>query len=126
MLATHLAAGLFVSAVAVELALRLPLLTPAGRIAATSQKALRMMANGAVSDHWKERAMLAYAGRTFAAVGLFVLALAALLGALAVIALSIDVIAPGFSAFLVSLPGLGLTLVAATVWMLVRRRAAPA
>lgn len=50
---------------AVELFLRLDIAGRARQLLAVVRKVLRVMQSSAISDHWKERALLAYAGRMF-------------------------------------------------------------
>lgn len=52
---------------AVELVLRLDIADTIRRLLAVVRKVLRIMQSDAISDHWKERAMLAYSGRMFSA-----------------------------------------------------------
>lgn len=106
----------------VEIALRLPFAPLAARAQATGTKALRTMQASRVSDHWKERVMLAYAktmlGCSLRLAGMLIL----VFGAVGLIALAFDTIAPGFSAFLLGMTGLLFSLVFATGYVLLRRR----
>lgn len=52
---------------AVELVLRLDMAGTLRRLLKVLRKVLRMMQSDAISDHWKERAMLAYSGQMFSA-----------------------------------------------------------
>lgn len=52
---------------AVELVLRLDIADTIRRLLAVVRKVLRIMQSDAISDHWKERAMLAYSGQMFSA-----------------------------------------------------------
>lgn len=52
---------------AVELVLRLDIADTVRRLLAVVRKVLRIMQSDAISDHWKERAMLAYSGQMFSA-----------------------------------------------------------
>lgn len=52
---------------AVELVLRLDVGGTIRRLLAVVRKVLRLMKSDTISDHWKERALLAYSGQMFSA-----------------------------------------------------------
>ena len=52
---------------AVELVLRFDIAGTVRRLLTVLRKVLRMMKSDAISDHWKERAMLAYSGQMLSA-----------------------------------------------------------
>ena len=66
--------------------------------------------------------MLAYSGRMFAGSlklsGLLII----VLGAAGLISLGFDQITPDFSSFIISWPGIGLSVVAASLYVMVRQR----
>ena len=106
----------------VELFLRLPLISAARGIAKTARRAGRTLGRRKASDHWKEKASQAYAVRM--AKGTLVLALG--LGVIAVVgallSMASERIAPGTTAALLSWVGLLVSLVVATVYVIVRQR----
>lgn len=58
---------LIVGGLAAEMFIRLPFLARAKALSGTTQHALAVLRSAAISDHWKEKALLAYAGQTAAA-----------------------------------------------------------
>ncbi|MGB0749339.1 MAG: sulfotransferase [Magnetospiraceae bacterium] len=106
----------------VELVLVLPFVPTAQTVIGASQKAARTVAAKRISDHWKEKAMAAYAGRTFGAT----LALAGLLLIFFIVAgglsWGIDLLAPGFLGFALGGPGLLLSLGVASVYAVLRHK----
>lgn len=106
----------------VELFLRLPLIATARSIGITARKAAHILGARGVSDHWKEKASQAYAGKMMRAT----LILAGGLGLIGVVgtvfSLGVETIAPGFSSALLSWPGLVASLVVATVYVMLRSR----
>jgi len=74
-----------------------------------------------VSDHWKEKAMLAYAGMMFSC-SLKLAGWLLFLGAGAVLLIiTFDQISRGFSSFIVSWQGIGLSIVFASLYLAVRK-----
>lgn len=108
--------------VVVEIALRLPLAAIAARAQATATKALRTMRAPGVSDHWKERVMLAYAATMLGCTLRLAAMLALIFGVVGLLALGFEMVAPGFGEFLLGLTGLALSLVFATAYVSLRRR----
>jgi hypothetical protein len=109
------------SVILVELLIRLPLRGPVTDAAGIATKARHTMLARAISDHWKERALLAYARRLFSSTMRLALVLAAffLLAALLVLlAESAGVLEPGF---LFGWIGILYSLVLATAYATVRR-----
>ncbi|PWE32979.1 hypothetical protein DDZ14_07770 [Maritimibacter sp. 55A14] len=106
----------------VELLLRLPLLAEARAVAATARRAAHVVGARGISDHWKEKAVPAYAGRMLRA-SLMLLVWLGLIGlAGTVLTLLADRLAPGTSGTLLSGGGLALSLIAATAHVLLRQR----
>lgn len=106
----------------VEMFIRLPLIRTAVGVADIGRRATRALMAKNVSDHWKERASRAYAGRMMR--GSFVLAgglgLIALVGT--ALTLGGERIAPGLAEALLSWVGLLVSLVVATVYVVVRQK----
>ncbi|MEM7526719.1 MAG: hypothetical protein AAF416_03450 [Pseudomonadota bacterium] len=105
-----------------ETALRLPFIGAARQVTHNGQRALKTVQAAKVSDHWKEKALGAYAKGTFLAT----MKLAGLIGVIVVLALAgsfaLEPISEGFGAFLLAPEGLVVGLVAATVYILARQR----
>lgn len=106
----------------VEIFLHLPFAAALAELRHASRKAARTIRIAGVSDHWKEKAMGAYARTTFLAT----LRLAAFLGLVVVVAVAsiftVDrFLAAGFEAFVLGWIGIAWSLVAATVYVLIRR-----
>ncbi|MGF1551140.1 MAG: hypothetical protein ACFBWO_01400 [Paracoccaceae bacterium] len=108
--------------VVVEIALRLPFAPLATRAQLTGRKALRTMQASAVSDHWKERVMLAYAVTMLGCSLRLAAMLVLVFGIVGLIAWGFEFVAPGFGEFLLGLTGLALSLVFATAYVTLRRR----
>lgn len=108
------------SAILVEIALRLPFAACLLRLTATARKTGRLLACGA-SDHWKERAMLGYAGIVFNASARLAGLLALLAAAAAALALGLEQSVPGFLGFLAAPAGLLTCLVSASLVLWARR-----
>lgn len=106
----------------VEIFLRLPLVSTARGIVVTARRAMRALARRGASDHWKELVSRAYAGRMLRAT----LVLAGGLGLMAVVggalSLGVERLVPGFGAALISWPGLVVSLIAATAYVMARAR----
>lgn len=73
------------------------------------------------SDHWKEKAMGAYAQRTFVVSAKIAGLLAAVLGAVMLVVLALSQLSPGFQAFILSWIGLGIGVVVASLYLVARR-----
>ena len=108
--------------VMVEMLLRMPLLPSLTAIVRTSERSMRLLRASGVSDHWKEKAMGAYARRTFlasvtlAGLIMIVAALAALL------VLLFDQVSETFGAFVLSPTGLVVSLLTGTLYVVLRRK----
>jgi hypothetical protein len=107
---------------AVELFLRLPIVATARRLLGTARKAQRTIRSPRVSDHWKEKVLLAYAGRLFVSslvvCGLIVLAvLPFVLLAMAGAWLGIDV-----AGRMMQATGIAVSVVVASGYIMLRRR----
>ncbi len=112
--------------VLVEVALRLPFGNALSALTRSTQRASRTMASRRISDHWKEKAIGAYAGRTFRASGtlaVLILGLAAVAAAFAWVLGAI--LGRDLFAFLLTLPGLLLSAFVASLYAWMRMRRAP-
>ncbi len=105
----------------VELVLRLPFVEPLKGLVRNSRRAVHVVTAKAVSDHWKEKAMGAYAQRTFSATAKLTGCLLMVLGTAIVLVIAMEVLFNGFQAFILSGMGLGFSVVAATVYVMARK-----
>ncbi len=96
---------------------RLPILVHFRRASGQASRALRLIANGAVSDHWKERVLPRYAARlAFDSVSGFGLLVAALAPFLLLIV--VDMIWPqGIQAAMLGWPGLAFVMAVAFIYL---------
>ncbi|MGG7567369.1 sulfotransferase [Rhodovulum sp. DZ06] len=115
-----LAAALCVALV--EMFMALPLAAPLRALTRSAGKAARVVSAKGVSDHWKEKAMGAYARATFAATGRLALLLGLIFAAAYALVLLFDAVSGGFEAFLLSWTGIIATLVLATGYAVARRK----
>lgn len=107
----------------VEIALRLPFGPALGAVSRSSQRAARVVRSRQISDHWKEKAMGAYARATFGGTLKLAVLVAAVFGPAAVLVLAAEHLgAKGFSAFLFSWAGLGFTLIFACIYAWIRMK----
>lgn len=106
----------------IELMMRLPLPAAVSGISTVSAKALHVLTARGISDHWKEKVLLAYARNLFIAT----LKLAGLLLMVAAVALGLilvfDGLGTGTGEFIGSVPGLLYSTAVATGYFLLRRR----
>ncbi len=108
-------------ALLVEIAVRLPFSANIAGVNRSGRRALRAVRSNSVSDHWKEKAMLAYAGMMFSC-SLKLAGWLLFLGAGAVLLIiTFDQISRGFSSFIVSWQGIGLSIVFASLYLAVRK-----
>ena len=109
----------------VQIALRLPLGAALASITGPTLRSVAVMRARGVSDHWKERAMMLYARRTFGGVFRFLAQLGLLAGVAVGIGAGIARVMPGFVEYSLGVQGLVLTLVVATLWLIVVGRLKP-
>ncbi len=106
----------------VELLVALPLLGPLASFKRFTGRSIRVMRAEGVSDHWKEKAMGGYARRTFKAsmtlTGIL-LVFAAGAGALAMV---FNLISDGFLGFILTVPGILASTLAAGIYFAIRSR----
>lgn len=108
-------------AVLVELLLRLPFSAPVRAVARSGQRAMRVVASKAISDHWKEKAMAAYARQTFVSSLRIAVLLAIVLGVATALVLGLEQLSGGFQAFFLSGTGIAFSIVAASAYAWARR-----
>ena len=114
--------SLLLSVLAVELAIRLPFGPALRSVVTRNRRALHVIRSPAISDHWKERALLGYArGSLQESLRLLVYVLF-LAGAYAAPVLVVDWLGGKLGAFLLSPHGMGITLVASALYALARWR----
>ena len=107
---------------AVEIALRSPLLRALRRLKVLSRKAGSVVLSQRISDHWKERVLPAYAGRIMSAsLGMFLWLVAVAAPLVASVALVFGSLAEG-SAFLLRPVPLVLVTVVGIAWIAGRTR----
>lgn len=107
--------------VLVEFGLRLPFSTSLTGIGRSGPRAMRIIRSPAISDHWKEKAMGAYARTTFISSMKLAGLLVVFFGLAWILTLGFDLIAPGYQSFLLSWGGLGLSAVLATLYFIARK-----
>lgn len=105
----------------VELALRLPFKPVIVGLTQSSRKALRVVRSNAISDHWKEKVMGAYAQQTFLNTAKLTGLLVALFGTATLIVLALNLLGSGFANFIIGPIGLIATLVLASGYFMIRR-----
>lgn len=101
----------------VEVALRLPFVAVMTRLARSTGKALRTVSSKAISDHWKEKALGAYARTTFVSSLKLAGLLAAVLAIAAILMVAFDRVSGGFQDMLLGWRGLTLSLVLASLYV---------
>lgn len=119
---TAVLCGLIVGVLASEIFLRLPILDRIEALSAGARRALAVIRSPSISDHWKEKAVLAYALRSAGlslAIGGLILVIAL---ACAVPVMAIDAFGGKAAAFLLSPVGLGVTAASSVVYALARTR----
>lgn len=109
----------------VETALRLPFGASAAGVARAGAKAIRVVRAKAISDHWKEKALAAYAKATFLSSLRLAVLLAVFLAIAAVLVLVFDRISGGFQDFILGWLGIGFTIVFASLYYTLRKRLPP-
>jgi hypothetical protein len=90
----------------VELLMRLPLLPAVRQLNTVMRKSLATMRAAGISDHWKEKAMLAYSGRTFSATLRIAACFAAFIAVALVLVTLFDMLHAGFQSFVLGWAGL--------------------
>ena len=106
--------------VLVELAFRLPFADAAAGAVRCSGKAVHVVRAGAVSDHWKEKALGAYAQATFLSSLKLAGLLIVLFGVGAVLVLAFEQGFNGFERFILSWRGIAFSAVFASLYAYAR------
>lgn len=102
--------------------MRLPIIATVRRSSALATKSATLINADKISDHWKERALPAYAGALFGqTLKLSLLIIVAFAPVVAALLIAPLLDAPLMD-LLVSLPGIGLSIAAAGVYAFVRLR----
>jgi hypothetical protein len=108
-------------ALLVEVALRLPFLPVLRALSRASGKAVQVIRTSAISDHWKEKAVAAYARITFLSTLQLAGFLVVLLGPAVVVVIAFDHVWSGFEDFILGWLGIGCSVVAATGYYWLRK-----
>lgn len=105
----------------IEMVLRLPLPAVISEISKIGRKSLRTLSSKSVSDHWKEKAILAYAGSMFASTSKLAGYLA-VIGAVAIfLALAFDYAGARVVDFVTSWVGVLFSSIIAMLYLASRR-----
>lgn len=105
----------------VELALRLPFAAAVAVLSRSGGKAFRVIRAKSVSDHWKEKALAAYAQTTFLSSIKLAGLLVVLLAVAAVLVVVLEQISSGFQSFILGWRGIAFTIVIASLYLTVRK-----
>ena len=105
----------------VELALRLPFAAVVAAVSKSSARAVRVVRAKAVSDHWKEKALAAYARTTFLSSMKLAALLAVLLTFAAVLVVALEQVSGGFQSFILGWRGIGFSIVFASFYLMARK-----
>ncbi len=104
-----------------ELALRLPFTDVVAGVSKSSGGAVRVVRAKAVSDHWKEKALAAYAQATFLSSIKLAGLLIVLLTIAAVLVVALEQISGGFQSFILGWRGISFSIVFASFYLTVRK-----
>lgn len=105
----------------VELALRLPFAAAVAGMSRSGGKAIRVIRAKAVSDHWKEKALAAYAQVTFLSSIKLAGLLVVLLAVAMVLAVTFEQVSRGFQSFILGWRGIAFSIVLASLYLKVRK-----
>ena len=105
----------------VEFALRLPFAAVVAAVSKTGGRAFRVVRAKTVSDHWKEKALAAYAQTTFFSSIKLAGLLVVLLTIAAVLVVALEQISGGFQNFILGWRGIVFSIVFASFYMTVRK-----
>lgn len=104
----------------VELALRLPFASTISEVIRSIEKAFHVIRAKAVSDHWKEKALAAYAQITFFSSIKLAGLLVVLLTIAAGLVVALGQISGGFESFILGWRGISFSIVFASLYFKVR------
>lgn len=110
------------SAIATEVFAHLPIERSALTALASGSQAGRIILSPDISDHWKEKAMPAYALRMGRETLTLALCFGLLIGIVAVLMAFMDRIDPDAVRFILSGPGMAFSLIVSIVYYVARRR----
>ena len=113
--------GLLFFVALVEIVMRLPFQAHLKSLIRSSNRAVHVARAKAISDHWKEKVMGTYAWKTFAASVTIAGYLTVVLGAAALLVLILNRFSDGFGEFIISWAGLTYGILAASVYLVVRK-----
>ena len=105
----------------VELAVRLPFAATLSIISRVALRAPKVISSSRISDHWKEKAVGAYAGRMFVSSFKLAIYLALLLLVATAIIVALGPLETGFDSFILGWTGISLSLIFATGWYYLRK-----
>ena len=112
--------------VLVELVVRLPLKSIISDVKTVSQKAVKLIRSQLISDHWKEKALLAYSGALLKST----LKLASVLIAIVVLAITVitifNLVGLNIISFLTSMTGIVFSVIVAIAYVSLRNNFAKA
>lgn len=105
----------------IEIVVHLPLPAVLSQISVTGRKAAHILGAKAVSDHWKEKILLAYAGTLFGAT-ITLAGYLLVIGAIVVLLIFVaDLFGATVGDFFMSWMGIGFSIVVATLYLKARK-----
>ncbi len=113
---------IILSLCAVELFIRVPLLTTARKLIATITKSTRIIRSPKISDCWKEKAVLQYSKLTFINTIWLLVYFAFIALCLIIITLLGDYLSSGFTEYMLSVNGILVTTLIAIGYVFLRRK----
>ncbi|MFT4517931.1 MAG: hypothetical protein ACI9JM_000308 [Halioglobus sp.] len=121
---TYLTLGLL-CIIAVELFLRLPVLSPIKKLINTSQKATKVLSSSHISDHWKEKVLQRYSFEMAKASLRIGVGIVIIFSILTCIAYLMDMLLNGKTStlnFAMTTEGIVIALLASTAYVYLRKR----
>ena len=107
---------------AVELAIRMPLVTICVDISSVGLKSLHVLGSKSISEHWKEKVMLAYACRLLRLVAKLLAVLAVIAGLLTLLVLALESCGMPIADFVASWTGVLFATAIAAAYFAARKR----
>ncbi len=108
-------------ALLVEFAVRLPFADVIAGVSRSGKKAIRVVRAKAISDHWKEKALGAYARTTFISSIKLAGLLVVLLGIATAVVAAFDQVSGGFQSFILGWLGIAFSVVFASLYFVARK-----